>query len=393
MSRILTIAVNDLRLMLKDRSSLFWVFIAPFLWVGLFGHISGSNDASAIRISLGVVMGEETPLATHFRDLLEAENFDLTRMPPQAADAGAAGEAADEAPPRTLTIPAGFEEAVDEIHEPLGAHLEAGFEEAVRARKEIHLRFFQKKDANAQASFAAKVAIHRAVVRLLAGEALGGMKPEDDLIRVESSWAGVRKVPSGLDQAMPGNLVMFVMLSTLIYGSAVLATERRRGTVARLATTPATRSDLILGKLGGRALVASVQVAVFLAMGFTLFRVDWGSSPLGLAAVLVPLILCAGAFGLLGGTLFSSPEASAGIAVVMSLVMSAMGGCWWPMEILPRWLQAAGHAFPTAWAMDGLHEIMAWGGGVGDVIGTAAVLLLFALGAFAVAVRRLDPAA
>ena len=374
MSRILTIAVNDLRLMLKDRSSLFWVFIAPFLWVGLFGHISGSNDASAIRISLGVVMGEETPLATHFRDLLEAENFDLTRMPPQAADAGAAGEAADEAPPRTLTIP-------------------AGFEEAVRARKEIHLRFFQKKDANAQASFAAKVAIHRAVVRLLAGEALGGMKPEDDLIRVESSWAGVRKVPSGLDQAMPGNLVMFVMLSTLIYGSAVLATERRRGTVARLATTPATRSDLILGKLGGRALVASVQVAVFLAMGFTLFRVDWGSSPLGLAAVLVPLILCAGAFGLLGGTLFSSPEASAGIAVVMSLVMSAMGGCWWPMEILPRWLQAAGHAFPTAWAMDGLHEIMAWGGGVGDVIGTAAVLLLFALGAFAVAVRRLDPAA
>lgn len=374
MSRILTIAVNDLRLMLKDRSSLFWVFIAPFLWVGLFGHISGSNDASAIRISLGVVMGEETPLATHFRDLLEAENFDLTRMPPQAADAGAAGEAADEAPPRTLTIP-------------------AGFEEAVRARKEIHLRFFQKKDANAQASFAAKVAIHRAVVRLLAGEALGGMKPEDDLIRVESSWAGVRKVPSGLDQAMPGNLVMFVMLSTLIYGSAVLATERRRGTVARLATTPATRSDLILGKLGGRALVASVQVAVFLAMGFTLFRVDWGSSPLGLAAVLVPLILCAGAFGLLGGTLFSSPEASAGIAVVMSLVMSAMGGCWWPMEILPRWLQAAGHAFPTAWAMDGLHEIMAWGGGVGDVIGTAAVLLLFALGAFALAVRRLDPAA
>ncbi|HXI02424.1 MAG TPA: ABC transporter permease [Candidatus Saccharimonadales bacterium] len=374
MSRILTIAVNDLRLMLKDRSSLFWVFIAPFLWVGLFGHISGSNDASAIRISLGVVMGEETPLATHFRDLLEAENFDLTRMPPQAADAGAAGEAADEAPPRTLTIP-------------------AGFEEAVRARKEIHLRFFQKKDANAQASFAAKVAIHRAVVRLLAGEALGGMKPEDDLIRVESSWAGVRKVPSGLDQAMPGNLVMFVMLSTLIYGSAVLATERRRGTVARLATTPATRSDLILGKLGGRALVASVQVAVFLAMGFTLFRVDWGSSPLGLAAVLVPLILCAGAFGLLGGTLFSSPEASAGIAVVMSLVMSAMGGCWWPMEILPRWLQAVGHAFPTAWAMDGLHEIMAWGGGVGDVIGTAAVLLLFALGAFALAVRRLDPAA
>lgn len=364
--KILTLARQDLMLMMRDRSSIFWVFIAPVIFVAIFGQLAGGgDDASTIRINLTVYQQEASPLADRLTEILGAENFRLTVVRP--------GEAGPEEPYRTLTIP-------------------EGFEAAVHAREEVSLDFGVREDANAQATFAADLAIHRAVVRLLAGEALGAMEPENDLIQVSSSWGGARKIPSGYSQTIPGYLVMFTMMSTLIYGSAGLATERKTGTIARLASAPISRYEMILGKLAGRSLIATIQASIFLILGATFFRVDWSHSPLGMAAVLLPLLLCAGAFGLLGGTLLRSPEASAGVSVVLSLVMAAMGGCWWPAEVMPRWMQAAGHIFPTAWAMDGFHRVISWGGGLSDVLAISLVLLLFAAGAGTLAVTRLDPA-
>lgn len=369
--KVLILAAHDLKLVLRDRSSLFWMFIAPLLWVGLFGRLAGGGDGSQTRISLEVRVEAESPAAEKLLELLEVENFAVTIVRP-GADAKSEADDGDR-PSRRLTIP-------------------AGFEEALRAREKIKLDLFERKNANPEGTFAAQVAVNRAVIRLLAGEAFGGMEPAQDRIRISSSWAGVRKVPSGLEQAIPGYLVMFVMMSTLIYGSAGLAAERKIGTLARLATTPVSKAEMILGKLAGRALIAILQVAVFIVMGTTFFRISWGGSPAGLVAVLSTLVLCAGALGLLGGTLFKSPDAAAGIGVVISLVMSALGGCWWPLELMPRWLQTAALVFPTTWALNGLHELISWGGGLREVLGATLVLSLIAVTAGGLAVRRLDPA-
>lgn len=372
--KIFALARHDLLLMMRDKSSIFWVFIAPFLWVGLFGGVAGgSNDPSQIRIDLTVYMEEESPPAERLVEFLGAENFDLSVIRP-AGISTAPEPGSEEGPLRSLIIP-------------------AGFADAIAAREEVELAFRKQKDANAQASFAADLAVHRAVVRLLADEALGGMEPAEDLLKIRSSWAGVRKTPTGYDQLVPGYLVMFAFMSTLIYGAAGLTKERHNGTIARLGTAPVSRTELILGKLAGRALIATVQVSIFLFMGALIFRVDWSQSPLGLALVIAAIILCASAFGLLGGTLFKSPDAAAGVGVVLSLVMSALGGCWWPAEIMPPWLQTASHVFPTAWAVEGLHQVISWKGGLPDVVVPSLALVLFAAGAATVAVRRLDPAA
>src|SRR5262249_5206583 len=92
-------------------------------------------------------------------------------------------------------------------------------------------------------------------------------------------------------------------------------------------------------------------------------------------------ILTASAMGLLSGSIFSSAEAAAGIGIVLVLVMSALGGCWWPSEVVPGWLRLAGLAFPTAWTMRGLNELISWGGGLRDVLLPSGILMLFGLGA------------
>lgn len=361
--RVAALAREDLRLTLRDRSSIFWIFIAPFLWVFFFGVLN--RPPAKPQIGLTVIQQDDGPIAGRLIESLRAESFDLTVVPPGGRPAGG-----KEAPPRTLTIPAGFDEAVDQ-------------------RRKVSLPFAARQGADADATFAAEVALHRAIVRLLGGIALDGFEPAGDAVVVKSEWAGVRTPPTGYYQTIPGNLVMFVLIATVTYGSALLAAERRNGLLKRISASPATPADLLAGKVLGRVAVALVQVAVFVVMSIALFRIGWGRSPLGLALVALAFVVCAAAIGLLGGTLFRSAEAASGIGIVVVLVMSAMGGCWWPAEVMPRWMQTAAYLFPTGWAMNGLHELLSWDGTLRDVLPHAGALALFAAAAIMLAGWRL----
>lgn len=361
--RPLSLAKVDVKLALRDGGAIFWIFIAPFIWVFFFSAINQSPDPSKSRVSLGVLNDDPSPLARRLIEGLTSENFAVTEIVP-----GAPG---DDPPARTLTIP-------------------AGFSDAVAARRKVELELRETKDADPQATLAARVALHRVIVRLLATEAFGAMDPAEDSITVKSSWGGGKVIPSGREQTIPGNLVMFVLIASQTYGSALLARERKNGILRRLLGSPLARWEVILGKMLGRAAIACVQVGVFVLIGLAIFRIHWGDSPLGLALVLVSLVLCAASLGLLGGALFKTPDAAAGISIVIVMVMSALGGCWWPAEVMPPWLRTAGHAFPTAWAMDGLHQLIAWGGGLSDVILPSLVLLAFAAAAFTLAAWRLS---
>jgi ABC-type Na+ efflux pump permease subunit len=365
MRRILALAREDVRLTLRDRSSTFWIFIAPFLWVFFFGTFNRPSDPSQVKVGLLVRQQESTPLADRLVAGLRAENFDVTVVPP-----GQQPPDAKNAPPRSLTIPAGFADAI--------------------ARKEkVGLDLSEGKDANPEATFATEVALHKAIVRLLGGEALGGFEARDDAVRVVSSWGGGRVVPSGHYQTIPGNLVMFVLIACVTYGSSLLAQERSNGLLRRLAASPLRRSELIAGKVLGRVSIGAMQVAVFIVMSLAIFRIGWGRSPAGLVLLLGAFLFCAASIGMLGGAIFRSPDAASGIGVVLVLFMSALGGCWWPSEVMPGWMRTASYVFPTAWAMNGLHELLSWNGTLRDVLPHCAVLGLFALAAGGGAIAKL----
>ncbi len=367
-SRVVTLAREDLRITLRDRSSIFWIFVAPFLWVFFFGFINRPSDPAGTRIGLLVRQAEAGGATAKLTEALSAENFSVV-----VAGPGEEGPPPGKAPARVLTIPEGF-----------GA--------AIRDRRKVAVELSTTADASEEGTFAAEVAVHRAVVRLLATEALGDLPPEADAVKVRGTWGGVRPVPSGYHQTVPGNLVMFVLIATTTYGSALLAAERKNGILRRVSISPVRRWELIAGKIGGRLAVALVQVGVFLVLGLFIFRVGWGSSPAGMIVLLLAFVACAAAIGTLGGALFDSPDAASGAGIVLSLVMAALGGCWWPLEVVPAWLRTVALALPTGWAMDGLHQLLSWGGGLRDVLPHCGVLAAVATAAAAGAALRLRAA-
>jgi len=184
-------------------------------------------------------------------------------------------------------------------------------------------------------------------------------------------------VPGGRAQSVPGILTMTVLMMTVIYGGVFLTIERQSGMLRRQITLPMSRGRLLLGKLAGRMLIASVQIAILLVVGRFVFSVDFGRSPAGLVLLLGSYAFCVSGLATFLGAVFRTPEQASGIGWIASMIMAALGGCWWPSEVMPPWLWRAAHAFPTAWAMDAFHALISFGRGIDAVVLPAAVLLAF----------------
>jgi ABC-type multidrug transport system permease subunit len=364
MKQIWRLALNDLRLTVRDRPALIWLIAMPVAMMWFVGGIGGGT-ASDPRISLGIDNRDTGWLATALIDELTDEAIAMRVIDAAAPDA-------ERPEPRTLIIPEGFTAgALD------------GEQQTLRLEK--------KPDSSAEFSLAAEVHVTRAIVRTLGRlvemrdvgvseslERFRAMGRREELVGLSVSTAGRgRAVPSGRAQSVPGTLTFIVLMMTLIYGGVFLATEKASGMLKRQAVLPMSRHSIFLGKLTGRFLIAAVQVVILVLAGRFLFGVSWGSSPLGLTLVLASFVFAVGALSTLLGALLRTPAQASSVGWIGSMVMAALGGCWWPGELMPGWMQKVAHAFPTAWAMDGFHSLISFGHGLPEVARPSLVLCAF----------------
>ncbi len=376
MKKIIQLGLNDLRLTLKDRQSIIWMLLLPIFLMWLFSNMNFGGGSGTNQVSLSLVDHDGGWLARALVTELEDEQIALTEIHPDSLDAV-------QRKVRTLVIPAGFTE---------GAL--AGEQQILELQKE--------PDTNADYALAAEVHIIRTVVRsvgrLIEMKGSGALSGEDpgasfaalgereSLVTLDVSTAGRgRPVPTGQAQSVPGILVMTVLMMTVIYGGVFLTVEKQSGMLTRQMSLPLGRGQVIAGKLVGRMIIALGQTVILLVAGklITLFSfgeaMSYGNSLPGLVLlVLAYCIACTGLATLLGAVL-KSPEQAGSVGWLMSMGLAALGGCWWPAEITPRWFQTAAHLLPTAWAMDGFHALVSFGYGLSSVVIPSLVLLGFGL--------------
>jgi ABC-type multidrug transport system permease subunit len=185
-------------------------------------------------------------------------------------------------------------------------------------------------------------------------------------------------------------LVMFTLLVLLTSGATMLVQERNQGLLRRIASAPITRTELIAGKWQGRMILAAVQVTVALLFGTFLFSMDWGPNLLAVVVVLVAWSgFCASA-GLWLGTVARTEAQASGLGVLTANLLAALGGCWWPIEITPDWMQTLQKMIPTGWTMDALHKLVSFGAEPLAVLPNILILIVAAVVFGALAARRFE---
>ncbi len=337
------LARMDLRHLARSRETLMWTFVMPVIFFYFLGAITG-NFRGGSKDTLAVSVASDAGfLADQLIDRLGARDFSVVRTRTEAEFLGY---------PRRLEIP-------------------AGFTAAALAAKPVTLELTRVGDEMG-ASYD-RVRIERTLNRVrsdlgsgaVTAERLTELARQPRALEVEVKAAGKRvDPPIGFEQSVPGTMVMFTLLVMFTSGAVSLTIERRNGILRRLASSSMSRGAVVLGKWGARWAMGMVQIAFAMVAGSVLFHVHWGPSVAAVAAVVAVLA----AYGALAATLgmalgnFGRTEAQViGLGVIASNLLAGLGGCWWPIEVTPVWLQKAALFLPTGLTMDALHKVVNFG--------------------------------
>jgi ABC-2 type transport system permease protein len=95
------------------------------------------------------------------------------------------------------------------------------------------------------------------------------------------------------------------------------------------------------------------------------------------------------AFSIMLATLAKTQRSASSMAVITSLVLAPLGGCWWPLFITPQWMQFIARFTPHGWATTGFNKLMVFGADFSAavpemlaLIGFAAAFLIIGLARF-----------
>ena len=381
MSKLLFIAWHDLRYQLRQGSTLLWTIVMPPIFFYFIGTVTGgfsSVTSGGVGTPITVVAEQPGFLREQLDLRLRDNDFDPTWVESLEVADG------EEGPGRTLVLDANLstqvaaDEVVKATFDTNASSLTRDFE-VIRIQRGLYTALADIAIADAGSP------------EPLDSAALVSLNNEPRIWQLDVSPAGKRQViPTGFEQAIPGILVMFTILVLLTTGGTMLVLEREQGLLRRLASAPISKSEVVAGKWLARMGLAAVQVTFAVAIGTILFDMDWGPD-LGMIAVVLAAWagFCASA-GLWLGTVAKTEGQVAGLGVLTANGMAALGGCWWPIEVTPMWMQTIQNFMPTGWTMDALHKLISFQAGAAAAIPQVVILLAATLVVGYFAVRKFE---
>ena len=221
--------------------------------------------------------------------------------------------------------------------------------------------------------------------RLYAGHLRPGAAPQFASIRVSTMSLG--NAGRGiLDYFAPSIAVIFLFIGGGL-GMRSLMLERSGGTLVRIAAAPLRPSVIVAGKM--LAIFITGLISILTVWGATtfLFGADWGA-PLGVLLLSVGAAAAMCGLGAFLTSLARNEQEAFGVALIVGLFLSLVGGNLLPPGSLPEFLQIVSLGTPNGWALVGFGRLSLLHEPAGSVIGPFLVLCLIAIASFGLAMTR-----
>ncbi len=414
MSRIPAIFIAVTRNWLRSRSGLFFTLLFPLMLLLVFGAVfSGSSTASySIQIQNRDVTpsGSPSTLSLAFISTLnQTKTLSISSIPPSADPRTYAQSKANffgSQSSRILVIPEGFQNNL------LNGTTKVRLIVTSTTLSFLAKNFSQFISPSQRQGIETGIAALNSTAAAFPGGNVsllyysdpsdsGGQIVKQIIATVADSFnyrlVGATPVITFLDQSLvvkqlnsvdyyvPGLIGAFVMTNGVIGLTSVATEFKRRGVLKRLSATPLSRFEWIVGNILSQTVLAVALTVVMILAGRLIFGVTTTIDFYSAIIIFAGAVLFSGIGMLLAG-LVKDPEAATGLGNAIAFPMMFLSGSFWPIDIMPSYLQSFARVLPLYYFSDGLRAAMVTGNTVialSDfvVIGVLAIVFIL-LGSF-----------
>jgi len=391
------IAAKDVKGSARDRTTVFFNLLFPFLFVALFGYIMAGIGGEDSRMELHIVTQEDSQdLGYRIARMMETD--DETEL-----DAGeplivwdrdydeALRAVSEKRLDGFLLLPDGFTEGISRGYGSVievVTDSEAIYDRAALTSVADSIAYqigLQQVVRGAMSSLMLEPLLDSAADSSRIGEQMpaylsvqAGVPMRPSLAEYEVEKVGDVEAEAPATYVIPGYLVMFTFMAAA-NSAEIIVRERQNRTLERLLAASVKRESILAGMFGGIAFKGLVQIALFWTVGVLFFNLDLGASPAAVVLLSVTMVVMSAAFALMLATLARTQRSAGSIATVTSLVLAPLGGCWWPLFITPRWMQYLAKFTPHGWATTGFNKLLIFGADFGAAVPEMVAVLGFGI--------------
>jgi ABC-2 type transport system permease protein len=374
---------------MRSRTGLFFSIMFPILLLVVFGAIfSGVGGASQYSLfvqNLDLNAANDAPTdlsATFIQALNNSETFSITEVP---ADANATEYARDALGPlggnmRILVISKGFQD--DLINGTMKVRVgisyytlnmsyqyleqDQNLTDAEKMSIQQGLVQLQQYDASLPETKTSLTimldpsdqsgAIVKGIIASIANAFNYQLIGAENVIQFNETSVVTTQF-STVDFYVPGITAAFVMTNGVIGLTATTTEFKRRGIIKRLAITPLTKLDWIMGNVLSQTLLNLMLAAIMIGAGWILYRVTIIPDAFSITMILLGSIMFSGMGMIISGFL-KDVEAASALGNAIAFPMMFLSGTFFPLELMPSYLQTIAKALPLTYFSEGLKYSM-----------------------------------
>jgi ABC-2 type transport system permease protein len=393
--RIIDIAQNDLRQLLRDRKTFLFLLLMPILFTVMFGFAFGAfnnNSGADSRLSVGYLDQDNSRISRQLHDLLAESK--VIRLDENQARSTADLEqlVSDKKIAAALIVPIDYGRAsLAGKHPRLTLIADTTTSTGTTVQADV-LATANRLDSSMSIGLSAEqIAGDSVPFRPTFEKSLAAWQAPPIEIAATLSPA-LKNLQDGtynlgLANTAPGFMLQFA-IAGLLTAAQIIVVERKTYSLQRLLTTATRRIHILLGHYLAIFILIFSQFLMLILFESMVLKVGYLRMPAATLLLAISAALCIAALGLLIGIMARSEEQAVMFALIPMFLFAGLGGAWVPLEVTGATFAAIGHVSPIAWALDGFKNIIVRGLGVESVLLSAAALMGYAILFFGLATWR-----
>ncbi len=410
--KTISVTIKDLQILLKDRGTLFLLFLLPLLFILVFsGALSAIGQSETVNLpNLAMVdLDGGTAAQTLITKLASDGSLSV-----QSCSATEAQSLLDENKVvGFLTVPNNFTNNVQQSSPvslvfTTGSGSDPQMVEAIRLVIEsiaadmtlesqivASLQQMGEMQANAPAEYQV-FDFERVLAQAHDQFERAQARPLINVVQSVPKQETKQETTLDLSQsAVPGFAVLFVFLTAQTTARSIFE-EKKIGTFRRLVAAPLNKAELLIGKILPNFITGLVQITVIFAFGSLGMRLlgltplPIEKAPLGAMLIAILLALCSSAFGIAIAAIARTENQISGLSTLLLWGLGLLGGSLVPLFILERFLGPIPMIVPHYWANRAFDDLLIRGLGPADIALDLGVLLGFSLLFFVIGLWRFD---